>query len=181
MEFTPYGKTNRLFREIIVTEKLDGTNCCIGIDDDGTVYAGSRTKWLTDETDHFGFYKWVMENQDSLKRDLGKGLHRGEWFGHRIQRKYGMDHKEFALFNTDKWGKVEFETPNLRTVPVLYQGVFNQWPIASALQSLKEHGSVASPGFMNPEGICVFHTQANIVFKVTVENDEVSKFEAAQK
>lgn len=182
MEFVEYGKTNRLYRDIVITEKIDGSNCVIGIDlHEDVVYAGSRTKWLTEAEDHFGFWKWVHENRDSLVRDLGHGLHRGEWFGQKMQRKYGMDHREFALFNTDKWGDKEFQTPNLRSVPVLYHGPFSEDAIIGRLDELREYGSVAAPGFMNPEGICIFHTQANIVFKVLLENDEMSKTQAGVK
>lgn len=182
MDFVEYGKTNRLYRDIVITEKIDGSNCVIGIDSrNSKIQAGSRTKWLKEGEDHFGFHQWVMENKDSLYTDLGDGLHRGEWFGQKMQRKYGMDHREFALFNTDKWGKVEFETPNLRSVPVLYEGIFSEHAIIGRLDELREYGSVASPGFMNPEGICIFHTQANMVFKVLLENDQMSKTEAGVK
>lgn len=182
MEFVEYGKTNRLYRDIVITEKIDGSNCVIGIDTENRkIWAGSRTKWLNNEQDHFGFHKWVTENCYTLFEDLGPGLHRGEWFGQKMQRKYGMDHREFALFNTDKWGDKEFKTPNLRSVPVLYHGPFSEDAIIGRLDELREYGSVAAPGFMNPEGICIFHTQANIVFKVLLENDEMSKTQAGVK
>lgn len=181
MEFVEYGKTNRLFRPVVITEKIDGSNCVIGIDtEDNIVQAGSRTKWLGD-ADHFGFRSWVMENRESLISDLGPGLHRGEWFGQKMQRKYGMDHREFALFNTEKWGNKEFKTPNLRSVPILYEGVFDFEAIDWCLERLTVLGSVASPGFMKPEGICIFHSQANMVFKVLLENDQMTKTEAGIK
>lgn len=181
MEFVEYGKTSRLYRDIVITEKIDGSNCVIGIDTEtGLIRAGSRTKWL-DDADHFGFREWVLENRDTLMEDLGDGLHRGEWFGQRMQRKYDMNHREFALFNTEKWSNVDFKTQHLRTVPILYQGMFSEPAISFCLWDLKHNGSAAVPGFMNPEGICVFHTQANIVFKVLLENDQMSKTEAGVK
>lgn len=182
MDFVEYGKTNRLYRPIVITEKIDGSNCVIGIDSKNSrIQAGSRTKWLRSGEDHFGFHQWVMENKDSLYDDLGDGLHRGEWFGQKMQRKYGMDHREFALFNTEKWSDKDFSTPNLRTVPLLYKGDFSEHAIVGRLDELRQFGSVAAPGFMRPEGICIFHTQANIVFKVLLENDEISKTEAGAK
>lgn len=45
----------------------------------------------------------------------------------------------------------------------------------TALQELKWHGSKAAPDFMNPEGIVIFHTAANVMFKVTLEGDEKPK------
>lgn len=39
----------------------------------------------------------------------------------------------------------------------------------------KIDGSLAQPGFMKPEGIVIFHTAANQLFKKTLENDESPK------
>jgi hypothetical protein len=47
-----------------------------------------------------------------------------------------------------------------------------------ALAKLQISGSVAAPGFMNPEGICVYHTQTRNVFKVTLDNQDAGKWEA---
>jgi hypothetical protein len=43
--------------------------------------------------------------------------------------------------------------------------------IAEVLRSLKEGGSVAAPGCMNPEGIIVFHSAHGNLFKVLLEDD----------
>ena len=40
---------------------------------------------------------------------------------------------------------------------------------------LSRAGSVAAPGFMNPEGIVMFHIAANVCFKKTIEKDEQPK------
>jgi hypothetical protein len=37
---------------------------------------------------------------------------------------------------------------------------------------LKEHGSVAQPGYMNPEGVVVFHVASGHLYKKTIERDE---------
>jgi hypothetical protein len=34
---------------------------------------------------------------------------------------------------------------------------------------------VAAPGFMNPEGIVLFHTAGNVGFKKTLKDDEMPK------
>jgi hypothetical protein len=47
--------------------------------------------------------------------------------------------------------------------------------INSALVDLGLYGSSASPGFYRPEGVVVYHTAANELFKVTLENDEKPK------
>ena len=43
------------------------------------------------------------------------------------------------------------------------------------MDTLKETGSQAAPGFMKPEGIIVFMTAARHLYKVLAENDEKPK------
>ncbi len=54
-EFTAFPKIPRLNREIIVTEKIDGTNAQVVVTEDGEVRAGSRSRWITPEADNFGY------------------------------------------------------------------------------------------------------------------------------
>jgi hypothetical protein len=60
-------------------------------------------------------------------------------------------------------------------VPVLYQGPFNTQAVDDMLFQLDKKGSVAAPGFMNPEGVIVFHTALNGYFKKTIHKDEEPK------
>jgi hypothetical protein len=60
-------------------------------------------------------------------------------------------------------------------VPELYRGEFNTNSIDYIFEQFKVLGSSASPGFMNPEGIIIFHTAANVGFKRTIEHDETPK------
>lgn len=175
-EFEPFPKIPRLSREIIVTEKIDGTNAQIFIGDDGfTIRAGSRSRWITPQDDNFGFARWVEENRVSLLA-LGPGRHFGEWWGSGIQRGYGLTkgEKRFSLFNVSRW------TDDVRpaicgVVPVLYRGDFNTNVIETCLGGLRMLGSVAAPGFMKPEGVIVFHTALNAGFKKTLEKDDAPK------
>lgn len=48
-EFTEFPKIYRWTRELIITEKIDGTNAQVFIGDDGLIVAGSRTRWLPGE------------------------------------------------------------------------------------------------------------------------------------
>ena len=172
MAFDPFPKMPRLSREIIVTEKIDGTNAQIYIDDDGDILAGGRTRWITSEDDNFGFAAWVEDNEKQL-RDLGPGRHFGEWWGMGIQRKYGMAERRFSLFNVSRW---QDERPDCcHVVPVLYRGLFETPAIEGCLSMLRTSGSVAAPGFMKPEGFIVFHVAGNVGFKKTVEKDEIPK------
>jgi len=83
--------------------------------------------------------------------------------GSGIQRGYGLPkgEKRFSLFNTRRWA--------------LYDGPFSEVAIKSCLNQLREQGSIAAPGFDDPEGIIVFHEAANLGFKVTLKGDECPK------
>ena len=179
MEFIPFPKMCRLNRDIVITEKIDGTNAQIYItepDSEGNmkILAGSRTRWITPEEDNYGFARWVRDNAKELIR-LGPGQHFGEWWGSGIQRKYGMQEKVFSLFNTHRWSDPNLRPACCSVVPVLYQGVFDTTFIEEVLIYLKTTGSQAAPGFMKPEGIVVFHTAGNFCMKKTIEKDEVPK------
>jgi hypothetical protein len=178
-EFLEFPKIARLAREIIVTEKIDGSNGVIYVGEDGEVLAGSRSQWLIG-SDNFGFAKWVQEHKDEL-RTLGPGRHYGEWWGSGIQRGYGLPkgEKRFSLFNTSKWSDDAIRPPCCHLVPVLYTGIFTTYYIEDALQQLKEGGSRAAPGFMKPEGVVIFHPQGNVGFKKTIEKDEEWKGKSA--
>jgi len=190
--FTPFPKMARLQREVIITEKIDGTNAQIYITDDGRMLTGSRTRWIYPEDDNFGFAAWARDNKDELMQ-LGPGRHFGEWWGRGIQRNYGLNERRFSLFNVSRWclhGKTPQQIPTAdprivkmqdvlpaccHLVPVLWQGLFaSAWP-ELMLARLKSEGSQAAPEFMRPEGIVVFHVAGNVGFKMTLDNDGVPK------
>lgn len=174
--FESFQKIARLSRNIVVTEKIDGTNASIYIDAlDGTFLTGSRTKWITPETDNAGFSRWAHLHKEELIKGLGHGLHYGEWWGAGIQRRYGMKEKHFSLFNTSRWGDPAVRPACCDVVPVLYSGPFNTLMIDAVLKLLETKGSLAAPGFMDPEGIVIFHTAGNLLFKKTLKDDGVPK------
>ena len=190
-EFKEFRKIPRLSREIIITEKIDGTNGIIYIDENNKIYAGSRNRWLWGEhqkeihNDNHGFARWVMEHKEELKQ-LGKGYHYGEWMGQGIQRNYGLKERRFYLFNASRWKqdrtiplaeKQEYCPECCKVVPVLWVGEFDTNIILQILNELKRNGSEAVPGFMNPEGIAIYHTAGNYYFKKTIEHDEKGKSE----
>lgn len=173
IEFVEFPKIARLNRDIIVTEKIDGTNAQVYIDDRGEhAFAGSRTRWITPEDDNFGFARWVKDNHDELLK-LGPGSHFGEWWGKGIQRGYGLNEKRFSLFNTSRWSA---DRPSCcGVVPVLWQGLFAEFDAWAVLRSLEEKGSAVAPGFMKPEGIVVFHVPSNALFKMTLDKNDQAK------
>lgn len=191
-EFNEFPKMARLSREVIISEKIDGTNAQILITEDGQMLTGSRTRWITPQDDNFGFAAWCAAHKDELMT-LGVGRHFGEWWGAGIQRTYGLPERRLSLFNVSRWclhGKTpqRIATANPRIekrqdvlppcvglVPVLYRGIFTTDACEAAIADLRANGSKAVPGFAKPEGIVCFHTAANVGFKKTLEKDEVPK------
>ena len=182
--FVEFPKIARLNREVVVTEKLDGTNASVHVSEDGVVRAGSRTRWLTPEQDNYGFAAWVWDHAAELRDGLGPGRHYGEWWGQGIQRKYGLAEKRFSLFNVHRWadgattrGFATERPACCHVVPVLGrpESLMAMFVINEALDQLRTHGSVAAPGFMKPEGIVLYHGASGQLFKVTLEKDEEPK------
>lgn len=185
--FVGFPKIPRLFRDITITEKIDGSNGCIAIQPDCdtglmSVSAQSRNRKLTPESDNHGFAVWVIEHADQLHAALGEGYHFGEWWGQGINRGYGLDHKRFSLFNTKRWthdgvdplpGLLDID--GLDVVPVLYSGSFSEDAVHAALDNLDVGGSVAAAlvqdGWREAEGVVVYHHAANRMFKVTLSGD----------
>jgi hypothetical protein len=60
-------------------------------------------------------------------------------------------------------------------VPVLADGAFNTDTVSTQPERLRTLGSVAAPGYMNPEGLIVYHTAAKQLFKVTLDKDDAPK------
>jgi hypothetical protein len=174
--FEPFPKIARLSRECIITEKLDGTNAQILIREDGSMLAGSRNRWLQPAkgTDNYGFAAWVAEHREELAQ-LGPGRHFGEWWGNGIQRGYGVAEKRFSLFNVTRWKDPVTVPLCCSAVPTLYAGIFSTQAIEQVLADLKLLGSSAAPGFMDPEGIVIFHTASGQLFKKTIVGDEYRK------
>jgi len=191
--FEGFPKIPRFSRPCVVTEKIDGTNAQIYIGPEGGEFlVGSRTRWIQPVNDNHGFAKWAYEHEEEL-RQLGPGRHYGEWWGQGIQRNYGLKEKRFSLFNVRRWAPYGTEPklisvddkgvekwqqvlpPCCHLVPVIYEGEFGSNSIAYALSLLQVNGSYAAPGFMNPEGIIIFHSYGNMLFKKTILGDEVPK------
>src|SRR3990167_1691353 len=195
-EFQSFPKMARLSREVVITEKIDGTNAQVFIanrielpetfsgfvasEGDIFMWGGSRTKGVyPGKEDNFGFAGWCAEHAGELFK-LGPGRHFGEWWGGKIQRGYNLakEEKRFSLFNTIFWadGRDRERYPIDRpacchVAPVLYQGLFDSKHVENCLSKLRVEGSMAAPGFMQPERVVIYHTAANVAFKKTLEHD----------
>ena len=166
IEFKPWPKITRVEnrRSPIFTEKIDGTNACIVITDTGEFGCQSRNRIITPEADNFGFASWAYKNKDQLM-SLGVGYHYGEWWGLGIGRGYDQKEKRLSLFNTRRWGAHNPNTPAcVSVVPTL--------PVKSieeARQFLTDNGSIATPGFMHPEGAVMFDQDTETCFKIIMD------------
>jgi len=176
-EFRAFPKIPRFNRDVIITEKIDGTNACIVIQD-GEMHCQSRKRFVTPKDDNFSFAAWAEVNKDALMNGLGDGYHYGEWWGLGVQRGYGLDHRKFSLFNTHANNRKRLDTipiTSLAVVPTLYHGPMTTEAVELCIERLRINGSHAAPGFMKPEGVVVYHQHARISFKVTLDNDHLPK------
>ena len=98
-------------------------------------------------------------------RKLGSGYHYGEWWGHKIQRGYGLKHRVFSLFQT----RCKELPQCVNTVPCLGQTNFSD--LKNTIQNLwlekmswcaKEQGV----DYESCEGFIVLSALTGIRYKV---------------
>jgi len=205
MEFKAFSKIARLNRDIVVTEKLDGTNAqvficnaetlqnscaggnadfvqdfvseyCLAEKDGLYMFAGSRTRWITlGKEKDNAGFAFWVKEHADELFQLGEGGHYGEWYGRGIQRGYGLDHKRFALFNVARWSI----DPSLKPKCVELVPLLYVGPFNET--KIKEVladlklNGSRAVPFLNPEGIVIYHTASKTLYKVTLENDEKPK------
>jgi len=194
MDFVEFQKIPRLSRECIISEKIDGTNGQIYIvetDAPGAIpgienalvyqaekkllmFIGSRSRYITLNNDNHGFARWANDHANELF-ELGPGRHFGEWWGQGIQRGYGLKEKRFSLFNTHRWSDPAVRPACCHVVPIIDRGSFTTDRVEQALDFLQRNGSFAAPGFYPAEGIVIYHTAGNLLFKKTFEKDDEPK------
>jgi hypothetical protein len=201
MTFQKFESLGRITRDCVFTQKLNGTNAQIKIvhasqieneglidvsstavssDDQFEMYAGSRKKWISPgkQTDNFGFAGWCLGHSQELFEILGEGTHFGEWCGPGIQNGEGLTEKKLFLFNTHRWSDAVLPEW-LGVVPTLGTGPIENW--SRFADQLSDNGSYVVPGFMNVEGIVIYHTQSGAGFKYTYEGDDSHKWQLAQQ
>lgn len=203
--FQDYGKIPRWANEHVwVSEKIDGSNSAVVIErqeeqretdavvryvyvDDVAyvVRAQSRKRFLLPgkQTDNFGFAQYVFDNAEALVKTLGVGRHYGEYWGSGIQRGYGMVNGErwFSLFPTSRVSR-SFQNyhdiltvPQLNIVPELYSGPWSGNVIEDCLDVLRDHGTFASNGAGQAEGVVVTFKLSGARYKAFVNDDGVPK------
>lgn len=229
IEFKAFPKIPRLASPFTITEKIDGTNSTVVIDAqsydlyeiaddrcvamvpgihvgrddvDYHVYAQSRNRFITPGSDNFGFAAWVKGNAEILVEKLGPGYHAGEWWGHGIQRGYGLPKGErrFSLFNVGRFRdprtgcRFDLERHvdpcvpeiGLGVVPILWEGFvdFDLYEISNMVDrqiaNLAHYGSYAADGFDRPEGLILYHGRSGQLFKSFVDDAEKAREVAAR-
>jgi hypothetical protein len=172
-EFQEFPKISRFYEQnVVVTEKIDGTNGLIWISDDRQeIKAGSRNRWITIEDDNYRFAAWVHHNKDELLNLLGPGYHYGEWWGKGIQHGYGMKRKVFSLFNSKRWRGLHSADMICDCVPILYDGLITPEIIDQYSKPLPSSKASEKYGVqcLKPEGVMMYFTKANIYFKCPIK------------
>ena len=88
----------------------------------------------------------------------------------------GSDLKEYKSHDPKQSSKFQEYAPACcSVVPVLFEGDFNTENILVTMNHLEYEGSIAAPGFMDPEGVVIFHKHSNSLFKKTFDFDDKGK------
>ncbi len=149
---------------VTISEKIDGTNACIVIDNGEIVGIQSRKRFITPDDDNYGFAKWAEENKPDLLT-MGNGYHYGEWAGLGIQKNpLQLDKKHFFLFNTFRWNENNPNRPACcDVVPVLYQGELKLDTIPNLLEIMKGDN-------ITREGVVVYYHAFRKYTKHTIKS-----------
>lgn len=134
-----FAEAFKVGEHITITEKIDGANASIAVDEDGKLIAFSRRNELTPESNLQGFYEYVQSlDPTMISCVLGtRYIFFGEWLvKHTI--KYPQEKmKQFYVF--DVWDtEIEQYIPweqtkqmaefcGLKMVPIFYDGPFTSW------------------------------------------------------
>lgn len=177
-EFVAWPKIPRIKEmRVTVTEKMDGTNGCIIIEEGKLVGVQSRNRLISPgkDTDNMGFAHWVYSNEAALVSFLGEGYHFGEWVGPGIQKNpHNLEQKCFYLFNNPRWAQeIEYASDTLegrlRVVPLLYEGRYHDRVIGNCMEVLKFTSELKH---YKAEGIIVYWHDFRSNAKFTFENQD---------
>lgn len=168
VEFIPWPKISRPKNNLItITEKMDGTNACIVIQDGEIKAVQSRNRFIQPGNDNAGFAHYVETNKEILL-GLGDGYHFGEWVGPGIQKNpHKLTEKTFFIFNTFR--PEETLPEGIKAVKVLYEGPYSDLEINKAYTELKIR---AEQEEYIPEGIIVYFHMTKSRIKYTYNNQD---------
>ena len=147
-----YAVAFKAGEHITITEKIDGANASIVVNEDGTLTACSRRNELTPQSNLQGFYEYVQKlDADIVSAALTtRYILFGEWLVKHTIRYPEDKMKQFYVFDvydteTEQYMPWEFtkqiaEFIGLKTVPLFYDGPFTSWEDIYALVSKTEMG-----------------------------------------
>lgn len=175
IEFQGWPKMTRFSPwHMTVTEKINGTNAAVYIRFGEILAVQSRNRFITPESDNFGFASWVRDNSEKLV-GLGDGRHFGEWAGPGIQKNpHEYDVRRFFLFNTGRWthrrgdlGGIIYTNQEVidagcDVVPILFEGELPPTWIA-------EHLERQRADTVYHEGVCAYSHAFKAYAKYTLE------------
>jgi hypothetical protein len=167
MDFRQFPTIRNYTGTCIITEKIDGTNACIGVED-GLILAGSRNRWLNPAQDNFGFAAWVAANEFNLTA-LPNGRWYGEWWGAGIQRRYNKKEKYFTPFSDKFIDYASATMTNIYPLPVIYAGRYSDEVLYETLMRLEATGSRLDANTPS-EGVVVYFSKDRSGFKAKLEN-----------
>ena len=171
-EFQEWPKIPRaVLGNVVITEKMDGTNACVIIENGEIIGVQSRNRMLNigKENDNYGFAQYVWDNKEKFL-ELGEGRHYGEWCGLGIQgNPHCFPEKRFYLFNTRRWGVHHLPPEGIYVVPVLYQGEYSNSVVDTVMNNLKTTSEAS--GYV-AEGCVVYFPKLDAMEKHTFKYSE---------
>lgn len=159
---------------ITISEKIDGTNAAILIEQGKMVECQSRTRIIDRHNDNFGFANWAWDNQERIENLLGEGRHFGEWAGPGIQKNpLNLLEKTFFLFDTHRWHQklnIHENHGNIKSVPELYVGEFSPGIITYVMHKLNLKTYCHQNKSMESEGIIIYYHSSRSYEKLTFKH-----------
>jgi hypothetical protein len=134
-----YAPAFKVGEHITITEKIDGANASIVVNEDGTLTACSRRNELNQDNTLQGFYGFVQTLDASIVSAAltSRYILFGEWLVKHTIRYPEDKMKQFYVFDvydteTEQYMPWDFtkqiaEFIGLKTVPVFYDGPFISW------------------------------------------------------
>lgn len=162
VEFKAWPKIPRGSGEhLVVTEKIDGTNSCVIVQGGEVVGTQSRKRMISPGDDNYGFAAWVETHKEEFAA-MGDGYTYGEWAGPGINgNNHALEEKTLFLFNTDRWGPHNPNTPKCcKVVPIIFEG--DELDIETLMSDLKKSATT-----YEPEGLVVYSRNTRSYVKYT--------------
>lgn len=134
-----YAPAFKAGEHITLTEKVDGANASIVVNEDGTLTACSRRNELTPQNNLQGFYEYVQKLDANIVSAAltSRYILFGEWLVKHTIRYPEDKMKQFYVFDvydteTEQYMPWDFtkqiaEFIGLKTVPLFYDGPFISW------------------------------------------------------